>query len=236
MATGEGFSLVIPTYREGEALLEAWRHARGVLPAAQIVVVACEEPDEIRERAQTEGVQWVDAPCASRGAQLRLGVEHSRHDRFVFLHADTRLPSDAGRVIERALAQPGVVGGGFRLRFDAAHPVFSLLAHLSACDHPVSFLGDQSLFCTRSAYHSAGGFHSQPLFEDVDLAMRLARTGTMVRLPAWVTTSARRFTRRGPVRQLAINAVLLTAFHSGVSPTRLARWYRGSGAKAGGAS
>lgn len=222
---GEILSIVVPSYREGERLLEALDALRDVVPHADVVVAASGESAATRDAARSRGARWLDAPHPSRGDQLRRGAELARGGTLWFVHADTRLPPGAGEMIRAALAAPGVAGGAFRLRFDARHPVFEGLARMSALSWTASFLGDQAMFCRRDAYESAGGFAAVPLFEDVDLARRLARVGRLVRLGASVTTSARRFTRRGPVRQLATNAALLLAYHAGVDPARLARRY-----------
>ena len=225
MANGEALSVIIPSWREGPRLLEAVRAARMALGDSECVVVAREESADTRDFARAEGVIWVDAPQANRGLQLKLGAERARGRHLVFLHADSRLPIDASRLIRDALGGEGVAGGAFRLRFDRAHPVLDLLAWMSGMTVRTSFLGDQCFFCTRSAYDSAGGFHPQPLFEDVDFARRLARFGKLVRLRQAVTTSARRFMTHGPLRQLATNALLLLAFHAGVSPAWLSALY-----------
>ncbi len=225
MDIGDSVSVIIPSWREGSRLLEAVRAARMAVREAQIVVVAFEEPRHVRDGARAQGVTWIDAPRACRGLQLKLGGERARGRHLAFLHADTRLPIDAGRLIRNALAIDGVAGGAFRLRFDRAHPVLDALAWMSGMTLPIAFLGDQCLFCTRAAYEAAGGFRPQPLFEDVDLASRLARIGRLVRLRQAVTTSGRRFMRNGPLRQFTTNALLLLAFFAGVGPERLRGLY-----------
>ena len=225
MGTGDALSVIIPSWREGPRLLESVRAARSAAGEAELVVAGAEEPDDVRAAVQALGVVWVDAPRPCRGLQLDLGAQRASRDRLVFLHADTRLPDGAARLIHDALAAPGVAGGAFRLRFDRAHPVLDALAWTSALRLPSAFLGDQGLFCTRAAYRAAGGFRPQPLFEDVDLARRLARVGRLVRLRQAVVTSARRFEARGPLRQLVVNAALYLAYRAGVSPRRLSAAY-----------
>jgi len=225
MATGERLSLIVPSWREGTALLTAVRAARMALAPEETIVVAAEEPADVRELAIAEGVRWVDVPRPCRGAQLRAGGAAATGDVLVFVHADSRLPLDARGVIRAALVDGACVGGAFLLRFDRRHPVLDLLARLSALSVPSAFLGDQCLFCRRADYDAVGGFTDQPLFEDVDLARRLARHGRLVRLPQAVTTSARRFTAGGPFRRLVLNAFLMCAFHAGVQPDRLHGWY-----------
>ncbi|MEO5988968.1 MAG: glycosyl transferase family 2, partial [Candidatus Eisenbacteria bacterium] len=80
--------------------------------------------------------------------------------------------------------------------------------------------------CTRDAYDAVGGFRPEPLFEDVDMATRLARVGRLIRLRQAVTTSARRFKGNGAYRQLATNALLFAAYCAGVEPRRLSAIYQ----------
>ncbi len=225
MATGDALSVVLPSFREGDRLIASVRAARAVLGDAQLVVSAHDEPAAVRDAARAEGATWVEVDEPNRGLQLRRGAEQAQGGTLAFLHADTRLPEDAAPLVRAAVATPGVAGGAFRLRFDTRHPVLDALARLSAVRWTTSFMGDQCLFCSREAYDAAGGFQTQPLFEDVDFARRLARVGRLVRLPGAVTTSARRFVERGPLRQAATNAALLAAFHAGVSCGRLASVY-----------
>ncbi len=226
MGTGEGIAVIIPSWQEGARLLDALRAAREAVGNGEFVIVAFDESQDIREAARAEGVTWLDAPEANRGLQLAMGAARARGNILAFLHADTRLPAHAGPLMERAVTVDGVAGGAFRLRFDRTHPVLDGLAWMSRMTVPSAFLGDQCLFCTRAAYVAAGGFRPQPLFEDVDLARRLARVGRLVRLRQAVTTSARRFVDRGPIRQLATNALLLAAYHAGVDPLRLRAIYQ----------
>lgn len=221
MAIGERISAIIPSFREGRRLLESIRAARTALGPCEVIVVAFGESANIRDAARREGVLWVESTAANRGHQLQLGAEHATGDLFIFVHADSRLPVGAAPLVRSAMSVSGVAGGAFRLRFDLGHPVLSALSWLSRLRLSTSFLGDQCLFCSRRAYLDAGGFHPEPLFEDVSFARRLSGVGALVRLSASVTTSARRFRSHGHMRQLVRNALLLAAFHLGASPRRL---------------
>lgn len=225
MADGESISIVIPSWREGPAVIDAVRAARAVIGTCEVVVAAAEEDPVTRARARAEGAIWIDSPLPCRGLQLRLGAAAASGDSLVFLHADTRLPANAGSMVREVLAMGGVVGGAFRLRFDRSHPVLGLLGALSRLSLVTSFLGDQVLFCSRSAYQASGGFRDAPLFEDVEFAKRLSRVGRLVRVPHAVTTSSRRFMRNGPMRQLLANAFMMAAYHVGMPPERLHALY-----------
>jgi hypothetical protein len=87
-------------------------------------------------------------------------------------------------------------------------------------------LGDQAQFVTREAFVRLGGYREWPLLEDLDFARRLKRAGRVAMLPLAVSTSARRFVQRGPVRTVATNWLIWTLFACGVPPARLVRLYR----------
>jgi GT2 family glycosyltransferase len=77
----------------------------------------------------------------------------------------------------------------------------------------------------REVFDAMGGFRAMPFLEDVDFLRRLRRYGRFVVLPAAVVTSARRFLRRGAVRQQLRNILLVALFELGVPARRLARFY-----------
>ncbi|MEO1695424.1 MAG: glycosyl transferase family 2, partial [Pseudomonadota bacterium] len=67
------------------------------------------------------------------------------------------------------------------------------------------------------------------LLEDVLLRKRLKPVGRIVKLPAHVTASARRFEQCGVIRQQIRNSIILTRFACGADPADLARAYRRTG-------
>jgi hypothetical protein len=85
--------------------------------------------------------------------------------------------------------------------------------------------GDQAQFCRRGVLESVGGFPAIPLMEDLELARRCLRVGRLARIPLEVRTTARRFSRL-PIRARACVLAFPTLYRLGVSPERLARWYR----------
>jgi hypothetical protein len=87
-------------------------------------------------------------------------------------------------------------------------------------------LGDQAQFATRRTFDDLGGYRDWPILEDVDFARRLRRLGGMALIADPVTTGARRFIEQGAVRTVATNWLIWLLFLVGVSPHRLARFYR----------
>ena len=88
---------------------------------------------------------------------------------------------------------------------------------------------DQALFFHREVFEDVGGFPDQPLMKDYALMRTLNRKGTLEMLAVSVRTSARRWARLGVWRTTALNQFIIVAYWLGVSPERLAGWYRSAG-------
>ena len=85
--------------------------------------------------------------------------------------------------------------------------------------------GDQAMFVRRHVFQQLGGFPGIPIMEDIELSARLKRTGRTVALRGFVTTSFRRWERRGPLRTILLMWALRFLYWIGISPHRLARLY-----------
>jgi len=57
-------------------------------------------------------------------------------------------------------------------------------------------------------------------------ARRLRRRGRITTVPAPAVTSARRWLDRGIWRTTLLNNLIVLAYHLGISPTHLAKWYK----------
>lgn len=146
-------------------------------------------------------------------------------DVLLFLHVDSTLPAGFQQAICGALADLRVVGGCFRLEFDEPHPALRFYTWWTRFPGRFFHFGDQAFFVRREVFEQMGGYRGLPFLEDVDFLRRLRRFGRFRVLPLRVTTSARRFLRRGIVRQQLRNILLVTLFELGVRPERLARFY-----------
>lgn len=218
-------SIIIPTLNEAStidaavAALERWRGK------VEVIVADGGSSDGTLERAREYELLTIGAP-RGRGPQMNSGARAAKGEILLFLHADTRLPDEALTMIESALEDPAVCGGNFELRFDGGTRAARLLTRI----YPFLRLGgmcygDSAIFVRRQVFEALGGFRNFPIFEDVDLFRRLKRAGRFVRLPAYATTSSRRFEGRF-IRTFALWSLLQVLYWLGVSPQRLGRLYR----------
>ena len=218
-------SVVIPTLDEGDRIGDALVVARA--PGVERIVVDGSSTDDTRERARAAGAEQVLEAPRGRAAQMERGRCAAKGDVVLFLHADTQLEPGWDAAVRRALQPPSVAGGAFRLAFTSTRSIFRWLERGAAARARLFGLpyGDQALFIRSAILERAGGVPQTPLFEDLDLARLIRRTGRLALLdePAW--TSARRYERNGVLRTAMRNNLALTAWALGLPRESVARWY-----------
>lgn len=216
-------SVVIPTLNEAAnigALLERLLDAPGV----REVVVA--------DGGSTDGtVELVRPPVRltrsepGRGMQLRAGAREVTGDVLLFLHADVLPPRDVAAQIAGAI-EAGYVGGNFRLRYPEGGALGRWLEALAPAYRSLGrYYGDSGLFVRRDVYEACGGFPHIPIMEDIVFVRRMERAGPTAYLPGPMVSAARRWEGR-PLRTLLLWGCMQNAFALGISPWRLARFYK----------
>jgi rSAM/selenodomain-associated transferase 2 len=164
---------------------------------------------------------------SGRAGQMNAGAAASRSDVLVFLHADTRLPSDAMVLIKQALRDPSCVGGRFDVFFESTTLLSRVIGRFMNWRSRLTGIatGDQALFVKRSAFERLGGFADVPIMEDIDFTRRLKRIGSMAPLRAQVVTSYRRWDACGPIRTIVLMWTLRLLYWAGVSPQKIGHLY-----------
>ncbi len=225
-AAPKRISAIIPTLNESEDISETIAHLRAVPELSEFIVVDGGSEDGTSELAHRLGCLVVRAP-RGRGRQMRRGAEAATGDVIVFVHADTWVPPHAGQAIVRCLRDPLIVGGGFWKRF--RRPALVMRGARFKCWLRLwwagRILGDQAIFVRRTALEKVGGVPEQPLMEEIELCRRLRGIGRLALAGAAVTTSERRFSRRGVFRTYWLMWRIARAYRRGVPPEELVRRY-----------
>ena len=166
---------------------------------------------------------------AARGQRMREAAFSSSEEisLFLFLHADSLLPSGWEGAIRRAISS-GAVGGAFRLSFSGGGLRMRWVAFWANARTEFTRVpyGDQAPFVRRDVYEKVGGHAPWPLLDDWEFAKRLRKEGRIEILPEAVETSPRRYLEHGIARTVLSNWRTLWRFRHGASPEELAELYR----------
>jgi rSAM/selenodomain-associated transferase 2 len=223
-------SVIVPVYNEEEHINVAIPALYAVCGGDEVEVIIVDGNPKGNTLAAAEDRRITRALSdKGRARQMNRGASLASCDVFLFLHADTQLPPGAFSLISEALDDPRVVGGAFDLGIDAEGFAYRLIERLASLRSRLTRIpyGDQAIFLRRDYFHAIGGYREIALMEDVELMRRIRRSGDEIRiLPHPVLTSARRWREEGMLYCTIRNWSIFTLYMLGVSPEKLARFYR----------
>ena len=221
-------SIIIPALNEAAGIAETLRALQPLRARGHEVIVA--------DGGSTDGTMEIARPLADRviasergrALQQNAGAGAAAGGILLFLHADTRLPPDAGRRIIDGLAAAGRGWGRFDVRLSGRHPLLRVVERMMNLRSRATGIatGDQAIFVRRDWFRRAGGFPNIPLMEDVALSAALRRMGPPLCLRERVVTSSRRWEERGVLRTILLMWRLRAEYALGADPARLAERYR----------
>ena len=192
-----------------------------------LIIVDGGSDDDTVSIARSAGLEPLASP-RGRARQMTAGAARCDADVLLFMHADTRLPPDADRLVVDALADGRHVWGRFDVRIAGRSGMLAVVARMMNLRSRLTGIatGDQAIFVTREAFDTVGGFPDQALMEDIELSKRLRRLSRPACLRNKVVTSGRRWEARGVWRTIVLMWRLRWAYWRGVAPDVLARLYR----------
>jgi len=224
-------AVVVPVLNEAATIEGALQRLAPLRSrGARLIVVDGGSDDDTAARAALLADRVLAAP-RGRASQMNAGAQDAlarEADVLLFLHADTRLPEDADRIVARALADGAHSWGRFDVRLDADGWPLRLIETLMNWRSRATGIatGDQAIFATRAAFDWLHGFAPLPLMEDVEFCSRARRLTRPAALRSRVLTSARRWQRHGLWRTVALMWWLRLSYFFGADPAALARRYR----------
>ncbi|PSB01765.1 TIGR04283 family arsenosugar biosynthesis glycosyltransferase [Merismopedia glauca] len=196
-------------------------------PQIEIIVVDGGSEDKTVEIVEEMGVKVVSAE-RGRAKQMNLGASVAQGDILLFLHADTQLPLGFEKLVIQALSQPQIVAGAFSLKIASKLWGIKLIEKMVNVRSQLFQLpyGDQAIFISQDWFQKVGGFPDLPIMEDFELIVRLKKLGKIAIVSTPVITSARRWEKLGVWKTTLINQQIIMAYFLGISPQKIALWYK----------
>ena len=223
-------SIIIPTLNEARGIcttLQALQSARS--SGLQIVLSDGGSTDDTVLIARSLVDRVVDSK-PGRAAQMNSGAAQATGEVLWFLHADTMLQPNSVAALCQAVKDQlePEFWGRFDIQLDATDWIYRIIETLMNWRSRLTSVttGDQGLFVSRQLHMRLGGFSSQPLMEDIEYSKRLRGVCKPINLSAIIITSARRWKQKGVIRTIVLMWWLRLAYVCGVSPEKLAQWYR----------
>ncbi len=221
-------SIIIPVYNEAENIVASLRRLRDYRFQGHEVIVV---DGGSRDNSFDCAMGLVDKLLMSkpgRALQMNIGAEQAQGDVLLFLHADTRLPKDADKLIADVIENDRT-WGRFNVRLSGQHSFFRIIEttmNLRSCVTGIA-TGDQAIFVKRSIFEQVGAYPEIKLMEDIELSKKLKSFGKPVCIKQRVTTSSRKWEKNGIVRTVLLMWRLRLLYFFGASPEKLSsKYYR----------
>ena len=144
-------SIIMPVLDEGDGDRRRARCARRAARAGvEVIVVDGGSQDATVQRARLRADHVLSAP-RGRAVQMNAGAAKACGDVLLFLHADTRLPREAERLVLDGLARSAHDWGRFDVTIAGRHPMLGLVAFMMNLRSRVTGIatGDQAIFVKR---------------------------------------------------------------------------------------
>jgi len=221
-------SIVIPTLNSQNTVRKTLASLFEGIEAGivrELIVVDGGSTDETREIVEECGGKFISS-AASRGYQLKKGVNLAKGDFIFALHSDSVLEPGWSEIVKKYFNKDA--GYYCKLSFDIIHPLASMTSTWANARSLIFNLpyGDQGLLIPRKLLMENGSYSPIPIMEDVELALRLK--GKLFCMPVVITTSSRKYRKNGWLRQGSKNIVRLLRFLLGADPNNLSDDYNPS--------
>lgn len=223
-------SIIIPTLNEAANIgqqLEYFKKFNGLSLLEEILVVDGGSTDDTVAIAQGAGAQVHRAPQKGRARQMNYGAQLAKGQILYFVHADVRPPLTCLLDIQQSIQDQKCIGC-FAYHFNSDSRLLRMNAFFTQFDWMANGGGDQTLFILKERFEELGGFDEQlPIMEDFDFVWRAKKQKyTMHLVKKRALVSARKYEQNSYLKVQLVNALTFLAFRWGVSPAKLAHWYR----------
>ncbi|MFV1997936.1 MAG: TIGR04283 family arsenosugar biosynthesis glycosyltransferase [Acidiferrobacterales bacterium] len=219
---------IVPALNEAGGIIQTLERLQSFRSAGHTVIVVDGGSTDDTVILSRPLVDKVITATRSRASQMNAGARFASGNILWFLHADCFPPIAADQLIINSLGNKDVAWGRFDVRLSGSGFPYRTVEFMMNLRSRVTGIatGDQGIFVTRNALTKVGGFPEIPLMEDIAISKRLRSNGRPICLRQKITTSSRRWEKRGAWRTILMMWRLRLAYALGAKPEKLARLYR----------
>lgn len=219
-------SVIIPVLNEqacvARAIGSAWQAG-----ASEVIVVDGGSTDGTLIVLESQKCSVIRS-AAGRGIQLNHGCIKATGEFLLLLHADAALHVDCIDQIKKAAVNNSrLTHGCFLQTIEQSGWTYRIIERGNGlrARHFRMMYGDQGIFVRSDIYKEIGGIPNVEIMEDVLLSRRLKKIGNPAILPGPISVNARRWKKRGPIRQTLFNWSCYLRFLMGYSPQQISQRY-----------
>lgn len=160
-----------------------------------------------------------------RASLMNEGTYIAKGDIFFFIHPDTVVDKKVFKNLQ--IMPKNKVWGGVYIRFDNNHMLLKIIAWGSNNIRMKLFhiiYWDQSIFVRKDIFKYLDWYKPMEIFEDFEFSWRLKKQWKLIFF-SFAMTSARRFLKKGIIKQFILNWYLVILYKLWVLDKKLRKYY-----------
>ncbi len=221
-------SIIIPVFNEETGIVRLLDHLKNtsLFPNNEIIIVDGGSKDKTPEIVKNYSDIVFVSSEKGRAKQMNAGAQIAKFDVLYFLHADSLPPPSFDQLILNEIKRDKHAGC-FQMKFDMDHWWLNLMGWFTKFNHKACRGGDQSLFITKSLFKEMGGYNETfVVYEDNEFIGKLYKKKAFAVIPAFITTSARKYEEIGIWKLQLYFANIYLKRLRGASPEELHQYYK----------
>jgi rSAM/selenodomain-associated transferase 2 len=220
------FSIIIPTLNESEQIVSCLESLQLLRDQGHEVIVSDGGSHDATVSLATSLSDYVVQTKQSRSIQMNAGADKASGDFFLFLHADTLLPSNAIDVFSQ-LAINEKKWGRFDIKLSGHHFLFRVIETCMNVRSRFTGIatGDQAIYINKELFKEIQGFPEIALMEDIAISKILLKYSKPECNKEKVVSSSRRWEKNGIIKTIFKMWLLRLLYYFQYDVNKLARIY-----------